>query len=307
MVGVGSRMIETVLCATDFSETADRALAQARRFARRHEARLVLVHVIEAMPVSPYPILAAPEGDVPIRELVMARMDEIAIPIRESGVNVDLRIEIGLPGPQLVEVAEAEDAGLVVLGTRGLTGIEHLLLGSSADYVVRRCDRPVLAVHPGDRVIGDRIEKILVPTDLSGNAIAAAEAFIRLFGTVEQSHVDFVYADETPPYFAPFRHETLARAGEPDAIRETIETKMQPTVDALHEAGFEVEMHVLDGNPVEVVADFAAENASDLIMLSTHGRGAVANMFLGRTAQRIVQHAKCPVLTVRPESPEEAD
>lgn len=307
MAGVGSRQIETVLCATDFSETAERALAQATRFARRHDARLVLIHVIEAMPVSPYPILAAPEGEVPIRELVMGRLEELAAPLRESGLQVDLRVDLGLPGPQVVEAAEGEDADLVVLGTRGLTGIEHLFLGSSADHVVRRCGRPVLAVHANDRVIGDRIDKIVVPTDLSGNAIAAAAAFIRLFGSVEESHVDFVYADETPPYFAPFRHEALARAGEPDAIRETIEAKMQPTVDALDEAGFEVEMHVLDGNPVEVVTRFAGENASDLIMLSTHGRGAIANMLLGRTAQRIVQLANCPVLTVQPESPEEVD
>ncbi len=307
MTAAGAGRIETILCATDFSRTAELALAEATRFARRHEARLVLVHVIEAMPVSPYPILAAPEDEIPIRDLVLARLEEVSAPLRKSGLRVDLRIEVGLPGPQIVDVAEAENAELVILGTRGLTGIKHLVLGSVADHVVRRCARPVLAVHPGDRVIGERIERVLVPTDLSGNAIAAADAFLRLFDGVEEPHVDFVYADETPPYFEPFKHETLARTGARDEIRETIEARMQPTVDVLTEAGFEVETHVLDGNPVEVVSDFAAEHGADLIMMSTRGRGAIANMLLGRTAQRIVQIAACPVLTVRPESSKDVE
>ena len=75
---------------------------------------------------------------------------------------------------------------------------------------------------------------------------------------------------------------------------------MQSTVDALREAGFDVETRVVDGNPVQLMTSIAKEEAVDLILMSTHGRGALLNTLLGRTAQRIVQHAPCPVLSVRP-------
>lgn len=295
-----ARKIETLLCAHDFSETADLALEQAVRFARRHDARIVLTHVIEALSSSPYPVLAAPENEVPIRDLVMARLQEVAAPLLESGLGVELRVELGLPGPALVEAAEAEEVDVLVIGTRGLSGVARLMMGSTAEHIVRRCPCPVLTVHPEDAVLGDRLTKVLVPTDLSGNATAAADAFRVLFGGVEQPSVIFAYADETPPYFAPFKHETLARARAHDQIRGVIEDKMVPTVEALRASGFEVETRVLDGNPVATMTALALREKVDLVLLSTRGRGALINTLLGRTAQRIVQHAPCPVLSVRP-------
>ena len=300
MTKTATQPIETLFCATDFSDTAELALRQAVRFARRHGARLVLAHVIEGRPASPIPLVASAEEAVPIRDLVLARLEEASAPLRAEGVRVDLRVEMGAPGPELVAAAEAEAADLVVIGTRGLTGLAHLVTGSTAEHVVRRCPRPVLTVHPGDAVIGERIETVLVPTDLSGNATAAADAFLALFAGVEQPRILFVYADETPPYFEPFKHETLARVHARDEIREAIEARMQPTVEALTDAGFAVETRVLDGNPVEVVTAQAAQEHVDLILMSTHGRGAVLNTLFGRTAQRIVQHAPCPVLSIRP-------
>ena len=293
--------IETVLCATDFSETADRALRHATMLARRHQARLVLTHIIEPLPADPYPMPAAlPTGEMSLREMGSQRLRQLASEIAEPGLRVDARLETGPPGSQLLEVAEKERAELIVLGTRGLTGFRHLVFGSTAEHVVRCARCPVLTVHPEDPEPVDAPSEVILPTDLSADAEVAADAFLSLYGEATGARVVLTFADSTPPYLDALQHERLEEWHEPDARREDLEGRLAPMADRLRGRGFEVEVRIQDGGPVDVITGLAEERGSDLIVMSTHGHSALVNALLGRTAQRVVQHAKCPVLTVRP-------
>jgi len=292
--------IETILCAFDFSDTARVALAQARWFAREHGARLILAHIVEPIPLGPYPILMAPGNDLAIRDIALERIKDLAASLASDELDLGIRVEMGEPGPQLIEVAADVDADLIVLGTQGLSGLKHLLIGSTAEYVVRRSACPVLTVHPSDRVLEGSIETVILPTDLSSDADFAVDAFIEIFVNAGRPQVVLAYADRTPPYLEPFRHGALLRLNERDVVKEEIERKMEPVAERLRAARFEVETEVLDGDPISVMTDLARDRNADLILMSTHGRSAIVNMLLGRTAQRIVQHASCPCLTVRP-------
>jgi len=203
--------IETILCAFDFSDTARVALAQARWFAREHGARLILAHIVEPIPLGPYPILMAPGNDLAIRDIALERIKDLAASLASDELDLGIRVEMGEPGPQLIEVAADVDADLIVLGTQGLSGLKHLLIGSTAEYVVRRSACPVLTVHPSDRVLEGSIETVILPTDLSSDADFAVDAFIEIFGNAGRPQVVLAYADRTPPYLEPFRHEALLR------------------------------------------------------------------------------------------------
>jgi len=189
---------------------------------------------------------------------------------------------------------------LLIIGTRGLTGFKHLVLGSTAEYVVRRAPCPVLTIHPEDRKMIDDARVVLLPTDLSVDADAAVDAFLELFSFKHVPRVELVFADATPPYLEAMSHERLSRYHQPDARREDIEAQLAPLVSRLTDSGFDVTTHVLDGGPVEAITELAEKSGADLIALSTHGRSAILNALLGRTAQRIVHHAPCPVLSVCP-------
>lgn len=291
--------LQTILCAYDFSETAALALQQARRLADRHDARLVLAHVVEPIPLGPYPNISAPTSDLAISEIAEKRVEEEARALRASGRDVDVIVRLGEPGSTLVSVAEEVGADLVVLGTRGLTGVRHVLLGSTAEAVVRRAPMPVLTVHPDDALLDDPIETILVPTDLSPAAEIAADAFVELFANGEKPRILLAYADRTPPYLEPFKHSVLELTGQPDPIKEDLLEQMASLARALEAEGFVVERHVIDGEAAEAIPAFAEECGAGMIVLSTQGRSAIVNALLGRTAQRIVQHAPCPTLTVR--------
>ncbi|MCP4907028.1 MAG: universal stress protein [bacterium] len=295
------RVVATVFCATDFSETADLAIRHASSLARRHEARLVLGHIVEPLPADPYPMpVALSENERNIQQLAFERLADRAASIEESGIQIDTRLDRGPCGPLIVERAVKEEADLIVVGTRGLTGFKHLVFGSTAEYVVRRAACPVLTVHPNDREPTDSFREVILPTDLSPGADVAAEALLALYSDVAPPRVLLAFADSSPPYLEAIQHEQLAQWNQPDVRRQELEQRLEPMAQRLRAQGFEVEPRVLDGGAVEAITELAQERGSDLIMLSTHGRSALMNALLGRTAQRIVQHACCPVLTVRP-------
>jgi nucleotide-binding universal stress UspA family protein len=293
--------IGTVVCATDFSPTAELALRQAAGLARKHAARLVLAHAMEPLPAEPYPMpMAMPIEEAEIREQAGARLEALADGHRDASLAVDTYLEMGDPGRSLVDLCERVAADLCVIGTRGLTGLKHLLLGSTAEYVVRRARCPVLTIHPDDRAEISEARSVVVPTDLSGDSSVAVAAFLELFTPEDMPNVQLVFADSTPPYFEYMTHERLERYHQEDARREEIEQQMAPLVADFESRGFTVEKRVLDGPAVEAITDLAEKEGADLILMSTHGRSAIVNALLGRTAQRVVQHAPCPVLTVCP-------
>jgi nucleotide-binding universal stress UspA family protein len=292
--------ISTILCAVDFSESSERALAQALRFVRLHKARLILAHIVEPIPLGPYPVLSAPSSDLEIRAIAEERLQERAETIRSEGHDVLVRVELGPPGPTLVTLAAEEGVDLCVMGTRGLTGFSHLLLGSVAEYVVRRCESPVLTIHPQDEILTGELKCVLLPTDLSLAASPAAETLIDLLGDVERPHLILAYADRMPAYLEPFRHDVLMENSKVDVVKEDLEASMEPIAERLRAAGFSVEKVIVDGEAVSGMLALAKDRDVDLIMMTTHGRSAVSNLILGRTTQRVVQHAERPVLTVHP-------
>lgn len=301
MTGQGRSGIRTIFCATDFSDTSALAVRHATALARRHGADLVLAHVIEPLPVDPYPLpMALPEGEAELRERAVAKLSELAASLRDGGLAVDVEHAVGPPGPRLVELIEKTAPQLVVIGTRGQTGLQHLLLGSTAEHVVRRAPAPVLTIHPDDERMLDHARRVVVPTDLSEDAAVAIETFARLFSPEDAPKIELAFADSTPPYLDAMSHEGLAKDGLPDARRDELVKHLEPMLARLRDDGFEVVLQILDGGPVEAITRLADVAGADMIVMSTHGHSAIVNFLLGRTAQRVVQRAPCPVLTVCP-------
>ncbi len=146
--------LETIFVATDFSETARMALDRACEIATKHGAKVVLVHALAGQAVSlmgPDPVLLPLDIDAQNRAASCKKLEVLAQDIRGLGLDTDIRLVTGRPGPQIVEAATEDRADLIVLGTRGLSGFRHALLGSTAEDVVRRARCPVLTVRLGNR------------------------------------------------------------------------------------------------------------------------------------------------------------
>jgi nucleotide-binding universal stress UspA family protein len=137
---------QTFLVPHDFSEDADAALEAALELARRLGAEIHLLHAYQ-QPIdvlSPYGVAIPPNIGPELRAAGLARLQQIAA--RASGVRIEAHVVEGPPAVVIAEQARAIGADLVVMGTRGRTGLRHLLLGSVAERTVRTAPCPVLTV-----------------------------------------------------------------------------------------------------------------------------------------------------------------
>jgi nucleotide-binding universal stress UspA family protein len=147
-------MFSKILLPTDFSECSAEAARVARMLAERFGSRIAVLHVLDE-PVALDPMF---RGDVPL-ELLRGRMEQFArenlksfITANFSGfADFDTILASGIPYREIIGRAREAGAGLIVIGTHGRTGVEHVIFGSTAEKVVRMAPCPVLSVRQGGR------------------------------------------------------------------------------------------------------------------------------------------------------------
>lgn len=147
--------ISNILVATDFSPSAERAVATAADYARHFQAQLIVLHAYRVdIPVAS-PLTGGgyvlPDGFFEqLAKEARLRVEKVANQISASGVSATGIAIDRHPATAIIEEAKTRKVDLIVMGTRGLTGIKHLALGSVADRVVRTAPCPVLTVAHED-------------------------------------------------------------------------------------------------------------------------------------------------------------
>lgn len=141
------------LCPVDFSEVSTGALRLAASLARRFEGEVVLVHVVEPI-VAPADFTLGPMTTTEVEDKLAERSKNA---VRELAATVDMpqgkvrvRVERGRASTEIIRVAHEEKADVIVMGTHGYTGVAHVLLGSTAERVIRKAPCPVLTVRASE-------------------------------------------------------------------------------------------------------------------------------------------------------------
>ena len=144
------KTFQRILFPTDFSSIAEHAFGYALGIAREFGARLFILHVInEQADLRGFylPHLAYERVEADITEAARRMMDEFRAGIAGYD-NHEGEVVSGVPYAEILKAADEHDADLIVMGTHGLTGVEHLLFGSTAERVLRHAKCPVMTVRP---------------------------------------------------------------------------------------------------------------------------------------------------------------
>ena len=141
--------LKSILVPSDFSECSQAAVRYGVELARKFGATLHLLHVIQDPATQPWGAegFAAPMLDVVYEWQKDARARLLDALPREDRDRATVTCTIASPFPEILRYAEANDIGLIVMGTHGRGGVSHVLLGSIAEKVVRRAPCPVLTVR----------------------------------------------------------------------------------------------------------------------------------------------------------------
>jgi len=299
-----------ILVATDFSVNASLALDRAGELAKARGVPILLVHATAVDSVRASGSLlpnVPPEFEEKVRRACSEGLERLAQDVRSEGIAVETRLLDGPPAQTVVDLAAAESASLIVVGARGSTGFAHILLGRIAEEIVRLASCPVLTVHPSDAEPLEEIERVLVPYDFSAHSVSALDAAIDLLGDRASSvEIVLLHAIDIPMVLVPI----VALAVAPSSLRAELAEKAQGKLDEiatrLRKRGLRVRVETGTGDPESVITNTAGKESIDLIVMGKRGTSKLNDLLLGSVAQRVVQHAPCPVLTVSAKSRDDA-
>lgn len=140
--------MSTIVCAIDFSEPSNAALAHAVGLGKRLGAKVVAVHAWQ-LPVYAVPDGVAIFGPEVVNEITEGLQKQLAKTLeahRADGVTLEGRLSAGAPVEAVLQAADDAGADYIVIGTHGRTGVARLVIGSVAEKLVRHANRPVIVV-----------------------------------------------------------------------------------------------------------------------------------------------------------------
>lgn len=282
--------MKRILFPTDFSECAERAYAHAALLSVQNGAEL---HVLNVTPED-----LEPAND-PMAHLGLVSEDEGTAYNRVTGALPVTVVQSQMKAPSItggiLDYAKTHDIDLIVMGTHGRHGIDHLMMGSVAEDVVRNASCAVLTVrydesHPPP----SHVNRILVPIDFSEfSPLPVAVEMARAYG----AELDLLHVIEESVLPTIYGVEPLS-PGAPLYIQRT-EGALEKLLAETGVADIVSRQHVRIGHAPRRILEFADERRVDLIVLGSHGRTGLSRLLIGSVAEKVVRLAPCPVFTVK--------
>ncbi len=278
--------MKRILVPTDFSEEAEYALDAAANFARKTGAELLLLHVVEGFSPGSF----ATQGGVPdniteeaftLKLLEKGQKDllKVAAENKYENVNIKTDIKVGNPYQHIARDILDSDADLVVMGSRGASGYEEVLIGSNTERVVRHSKCPVITVK--QPIDFNQVTDIVFAADFLDEEDNVAKQLVILQNLLD-AKLHLLKVD-TPGNFESSR-----------VIKQRIKAF--------------VAHHGLQNYTIEVYNEFTEEDGiiyyaedidADMIALATHGRTGIHHLISGSIAEDVVNHAQRPVWTCK--------
>lgn len=300
--------IRRILCPVDLSESSRLATAHAAALAAWYESELTVLHVFSNVPVfdmapalgsTVLPPVSLKEID---RSAMLHALQAFVAPVSgHAKVDVQL-LEAPDPRREILAQAKALQADLVVMGTHGRSGFDHLLLGSVTEQIIRKAPCPVLVVPrhaaPAATSAAAPFKRIVCAVDFSAASIRALAYALDLAREAD-ARISLVHVIEMPPELGEF---PFAADFNVNGVRAAAEAEYLQRLRALipqdARAYCTVATQVSEGRAHREILRVAAEEKAEVIVMGVQGRGAVDLMLFGSNAHAVIRGANCPVLIV---------
>lgn len=296
-------MITRILFATDFSRWAQRAEDYACALASSWKASLTVLSVAEFPPGLNPDYIVNQQYLADLLKHASSQLVDLKGRAERRGIAVTTRIATGIPSEEVISAARGEDSDLIVVGTRGKTGLAHILLGSTAERVIRGAPCPVLAVRTESADIEEvralsrpvTLERILVPVDFSDCSLDALEYAVVMAQQAKASII-LLHVLEPVSYGLDF---TLSHIRTREQVRESWTKRLKELTSSHLHSHVAMEFQLRGGLPADSILDSAQTLPCDLIVMGTHGRRGISHTISGSVAEAVLRKSHCPVIAVR--------
>ena len=279
---------ERILLATDGSEDAVRATEAASDLAQRSGAELHVVHVWHDVPGFAHDFVKRE-----LKKQGQEILDEQVEKIRAAGVEItQAHLRGGRTSNEVIKLTKEIDAGLLIVGSRGLGTVQRILMGSQSEEIVHHAQVPVLVLRAAEGLWPPK--RIVVGEDFSDDARKAgdlAASIGRLYdseGLLLYSHPDL---PEVPP------GETRSAVREMVDMRDRDERMLHERAAELETVlGSRPEVRVADGYPANVLLEASQEEWPSLVVVGSRGLAGIMRTRLGSVSTKVVTASRGPVL-----------
>jgi nucleotide-binding universal stress UspA family protein len=281
--------IQKILVPVDFSEASKKAANYGLSLALEFGSRLILAHI------APFDAQAYNEAKHELLELIPSDCRE--------RLTFEIIVKSGDVQTELLGMIEEKEVDFVVMGTRGRSYFERMVLGSVTERMLRKLHVPILTVSHLDpekelHTPGPvPLRRILYATDLSEGSEQGLALSIRMARELDASlivaHV-VQFADaafhgmETAAFLPEYSNEVRAKA----------EDRFDRMVALVSDGSVPVSTVLTDGVPYETIDRLAVQYKADLIVINLQNKGLLERAVLGTTAERVIRTARVPVLSL---------
>lgn len=274
--------INSILIPTDFSVLSESALKVGIAIAKRQNAQVTLLHVVDLLPyLLPTEVLLSSSKEVLSRK--EEELKELSEKIqKDTGVKAVVKVLEGTPSDIICKLAYEENISLIVIGTHGVSGLREFFIGSEAFRVLKNATCPVLTI-PGDWQKTD-FEKVLFPVRLKPGTL---DTYYYAIPILEKNNSE------------------LFLLGLYDQKKDMVEEEISMSINKFKQqldndkVVFKSEISQSKDFPAKII-EIAKQYEADLIILTANLDHDFKAYFVGPFVQQVVNHSRLPVLSIKP-------
>ena len=301
---------KNILVVTDGSPRSRGALDRAATLAEKNGAQLTALSILESLPRDLQRLGAVVDvadlWEVAVKERKQKVAGLIARSWKQNG-SVTAKVLGGSPFIEVIKEVLRQGHDLVMMAAEGEGGVKDALFGSTSTHLMRKCPCPVWVMKAGRRRQYARVLAAVnpVPADHDHNSLnlkimELATSLSRL--EMSQLHVVHVWTPVAKWLkFAGSRLTEselakLERSNEEEHLNWFDELLAKVPLDGLN-----IQRHMLKGDASDLIPRLALRKGIDVIVMGTVCRAGVPGLFIGNTAEKVLRHVSCSVLTIKPE------
>jgi nucleotide-binding universal stress UspA family protein len=291
-----------IVCATDFSDYANRTIPYGIALAKEFGSKLYICHVVDLSSIAIYgEFQLDPVGQQDrILEYAQAQLSQL---LADQQIEWEPVIVVGHTAEEISRIVEDKNIDLVISATRGRTGLKRLLLGSVTERLMRTLTCPLLVVHSPEQGFVDvadqkiQLKRVLVGCDFSEDSGVAMQYGLS-FAQEFEAELHLVHVVEPPTYQHMLKPPSALQEEINQELRNRLEEKLRELVPEEARNWCTPETDLLEGNAYEELTRYAESHSIDMIVLGVRGHGLVKTLLVGSTTDRVIRKSPCPVLSV---------
>lgn len=275
--------MKKIIVPIDFSKYSEYALEAAAILAKKNNAEIFALHMLE---MSDAILTASNDGPKPkmlfFLKLAQQRFDEFLSKDFLEGVKVTPIVKHSKVFSEVSEVAEEHNADLIVMGSHGVSGFTEVFVGSNTEKVVRHSKLPVLVIKQKPSNLN--FETVIFPSDFTEKSVDVYKRVLETLGDTSNVHLLYVNVPG----------ENFKSTAEMEQNVASFLMKAEGNMNNLNKVHYVSDYSIQQG-----IMNFSNLFGADLIVMPTHGRKGLAHFFEGSISEDLANRANLPVMTFK--------